>query len=229
MTEAEWLDSSNPELMLQFLDGKVSDRKLRLFICACCRRIWDQLRDERSQRAVETAERYADGTATSRELAAARTPALRAARGRGADPAWAAYWAVNGSAARTVWNGAAAAFEAEARSAALDARVGKGNESAAWNVGWNTGLKGQAALLREIVGNPFRPVRLDPLWLAWNDGAVRKLAQAIYGSRRLADLPLLADALEESGCDDAELLGHCRRPRGHVRGCFAVDLLAGLE
>lgn len=228
MTEAEWLNG-NPEFMLPMLGGKVSDRKIRLFICACCRRIWDQLGDERSWRAVETAERYADGQASGRELAVARTAALRVVRGRGADPAWAAYWATNGSAAETVWNAATAVFEAEVRSAALEARAGKADEIAAWRIRRDAGLRGQAALLREIVGNPFRPVRIDPVCLAWNDGAVRRLARVIYDAGRFADLPLLADALEESGCDDAELLSHCRTPGRHVRGCFALDLLAGLE
>jgi hypothetical protein len=83
------------------------------------------------------------------------------------------------------------------------------------------------ALFREIFGNPFRPVSLPPSWLAWNDGTIPKLARALYDERAFDRLPILADALEETGCTDAAILGHCRGPGPHVRGCWALDLLLG--
>ncbi len=67
----------------------------------------------------------------------------------------------------------------------------------------------------------------DPSWLAWNDGAIRKIAQTIYDARAFDRLPLLADALEDAGCTDAAVLSHCREPGEHVRGCWVVDLLLG--
>jgi hypothetical protein len=85
------------------------------------------------------------------------------------------------------------------------------------------------SVLRDLFGNPFRPVVVDPSWLAWNDGCVPKVARAIYDERRFADLPVLADALEEAGCTDAELLGHLRGPGPHVRGCWPLDALLGKE
>jgi hypothetical protein len=95
-------------------------------------------------------------------------------------------------------------------------------------------LAAQCVLLRCIVGNPFRPSAIDPLWLAWNGGAVSKLARAAYEERRLpsgeldpARLAVLADALEDAGCADAELLGHLRGPGPHVRGCHALDAIMG--
>jgi hypothetical protein len=83
--------------------------------------------------------------------------------------------------------------------------------------------------IRDIFGNPFRPVTTDPAWLTWNDGTARKLAQTIYDERRFELLPILADALEESGCDNADILTHCRGPGPHVHGCWVVDLLLGKE
>jgi hypothetical protein len=86
-------------------------------------------------------------------------------------------------------------------------------------------------LLREIVGNPFRPVSLAPAWLT---PAVLKLAQAAYDNRLLPSglldnggLAVLADALEEAGCDHQDILSHLRGPGPHTRGCWVVDLILG--
>jgi hypothetical protein len=88
-------------------------------------------------------------------------------------------------------------------------------------------LAAQCALLRDIAGNPYRRVELDPAWLQRNEGTVRKVAQAIYEDAVFSELPVLADALEEAGCSDATLLEHCRSAGPHERGCWAVDLLLG--
>lgn len=77
-------------------------------------------------------------------------------------------------------------------------------------------------LLRDIFGNPFRPVTLDPAWRTTN---VVALAQAIYDERAFERMPILADALEEAGCTNGEMLNHCREPGEHVRGCWVVDML----
>jgi hypothetical protein len=87
----------------------------------------------------------------------------------------------------------------------------------------------QCPLMRDIFGNPFRLVALNPARLAWNDGTVPKLAQAIYEERAFDRLPVLGDALEEAGCTDADVLSHCRGPGPHVRGCWVIDLLLGKE
>jgi hypothetical protein len=78
-------------------------------------------------------------------------------------------------------------------------------------------------LLRCLFGNPWRPAFLDPAVLAWNGGAARRLAEAIYQGRRFEDLPVLADLLEEAGLTDGALLGHLRGPRSHALGCHALD------
>src|SRR5262249_18379904 len=84
----------------------------------------------------------------------------------------------------------------------------------------------QCQLLRDIFGNTFRPVTLDP---AWRSSTVTSLAQAIYEKRAFDRLPILADALEDAGCDNADVLGHSRGGDEHVRGCWVVDLVLGRE
>ena len=84
----------------------------------------------------------------------------------------------------------------------------------------------QAALLRDIFGNPFQPVSLDPTWLS---STVQAMATGIYAERAFDRMPILADALEEAGCDNLDILNHCRGPGTHVLGCWVVDLLLGKE
>jgi hypothetical protein len=86
-----------------------------------------------------------------------------------------------------------------------------------------------AGLLREIVGNPFRPVVIEPHWLAANDGAVRHLAEGIASTRDCSTMPVLADALVDAGCRDEAILTHLRSPGPHVRGCWALDLILGKQ
>jgi mannitol/fructose-specific phosphotransferase system IIA component (Ntr-type) len=86
----------------------------------------------------------------------------------------------------------------------------------------------QSALLVEIFGpRSHYGMTLDPAILAWNGGAVPRVAGTIYQSGNFADLPVLADALEDAGCTDTEVLGHLRRPDNHVRGCWALDVARG--
>jgi hypothetical protein len=82
----------------------------------------------------------------------------------------------------------------------------------------------QRELLRDIFGNPFRHVSADPRWLT---SPVLDLARTMYESRDFTAMPILADALEESGCDNADVLAHCRGDGPHVRGCWVVDLVLG--
>jgi hypothetical protein len=79
-------------------------------------------------------------------------------------------------------------------------------------------------LFRDIFGNPFRPLVLDPSWL---NGTVTHLAHGIYADRAFERLPILADALPDAGCEDPEILSHCRGGGPHVRGCWLTDLLLG--
>jgi hypothetical protein len=94
--------------------------------------------------------------------------------------------------------------------------------------------KEEASLVRCLFGNPFRHITISSAILASNNAAVVRLAQAAYDERHLPSgtldngrLAVLADALEEAGCTDADILGHLRGPGPHVRGCWPVDLLLG--
>jgi hypothetical protein len=219
MTEAEWLACTDPTPMLEFLRGKASDRKLRLFACVCCRRIWHLLVDPRSRHAVEVAERYADGQATEEE------------REMAAEEAWEVNVTDNDRAGR------AANIAADLPGCEWGSAVGvSGN--AAFAVGRNAGgitarqneQRLQCAVLRDLFGPlPFHPVAVSPSALAWRAGTIPKLAQATYTHRAFDRLPELANALEQAGCTNADILGHCRQPGAHVRGCWVVDLLLGKE
>src|SRR5262249_51106589 len=93
---------------------------------------------------------------------------------------------------------------------------------------WSRRLQADSRrLLHCVFANPFSRIASHPAWLTWNDGTVHKLAQTVYDDRRFDLLPILADALEEAGCDNADILAHCRGPGPHVRGCWVVDLLLG--
>jgi hypothetical protein len=207
MTEAEWLECTEPEKMLAHLRARASGRKLRLFGCACCRRIWHWLWDERSRQAVEVSERYADGRATKKELALAAAASFAAYKASG---------------------GAALAAYAAFLTTAVSANCGYAFLACAEVAGGAEPAK-QAALLRDLFGTPGRPVAVLPAWRTWQDGAAVQVARAIYEERCFEDFPVLADALEEAGCADAEVLNHCRLPGGHARGCWLLDALLGKE
>jgi hypothetical protein len=234
MTEEEWLGGAEPYTMLSFLRGEVVTlvddlptpaardairaflqesitRKFRLFTCWCCRRIWDQLVDKRSRNAVEVVERFADGLATQDELSEASLNAIDARNGiRGNHlrriAACAAYAASGFEITETASESAMVVNSLDDLPSFEDARTE------------------QARALRCIVGNPFRLAAVDPAWLT---STVVALARGIYDDRAFDRLPILADALQDAGCDSDSVLSHCRDAGPHARGCWVVDLLLG--
>jgi hypothetical protein len=212
--ERNWQTCVQALSMLQFLHGKASERKLRLFACACGRksRIW---RKFSNRRAAEVAARFADGQATAAELAACRDGLLGCACAE-AD----AYTAAVRSALEAVDIAAMLGLQGINMDWADAPYVEKSNRQYAEEQAH------QANLLRDIFGPlPFREVPVDPAWRSVNSGAVRDLAQKIYDDRDFAQLPILADALEDAGCSNVEILRHCREAGEHVRGCWVVDLV----
>ncbi len=123
------------------------------------------------------------------------------------------------------WEAAAGASDqASAAAAALAVNT------SAWSTGRAAERIAQASLLRDIFGPiPLKPVTIHPEVLAWSDGTVRKIAQGIYEERAFDRLPILADALRDAGCDDEDILAHCRGEGPHVRGCWVIDLILGKE
>jgi hypothetical protein len=231
MTEQEWLACADPRAMLEFLRGKASDRKLRFFACACCRLIWRLLTDERSRQAVLVAERLADGQATLDMLIATHADAGEASQlaytlalvdDTNEYPSSAARFASDDLSDVDMHHAASvcAADAAWATSVAIDVKGYRGPNP------YVASRKAQAALLHDIFGNPFSSVSVHA---SWQTRTVVGLAQAIYDERAFDRLPILADALEESGCANADILNHCREPGPHVRGCWVVDLLLGKE
>jgi hypothetical protein len=218
MTESEWLKCSDPKPTLEFLRGKVSDRKLRLFACGCCRLVLHTLIDDRSKHAVEVSERFADGEATEAERQRAERGA-NAARSNQDDPHF--------HATDAVWDTIKAvpnfldAMDALACDAAMDTK-----DDTAFEAMYAAMSARLATILRDIFGNPFRTVTADPKWLTPN---VIALAHTIYNERAFDRMSELAATLEQAGCTDANILAHCRQSGDHVRGCWVIDLLLGKE
>jgi hypothetical protein len=258
MNEDEWLACLDMVQLVACSPRGISDRKRRLFLCACCRRIWHLLEDERSRRGVEVAERFADGLADPPELQAAREAAWAAARERiapvvakieadyaadGVDYYYEEYMYHDHLLAAPAASAAAFAAEADrdlsflgphyARMAKLRAEmppgVPRGADWYAQDVAADRAdYAAQFSLLRDILGNPFRPPpSLDPAWITRGDGAIPAMARTIYDERSFNLLPKLADVLEGRGCTIQDILAHCRQPGEHIRGCWVIDDLIG--
>ena len=236
MTEAEWLSAVDPGRMLRFSPPNEAIRKTWLFKCVCCRRIWHLLTDARSRRAVEVAERYADGVATLDELSEAAKEAAVAVQ---FTPSSLEVEGMEGynSPLRTAAE-AAECTASNSRFVALGiaqwVAAAFGSEAATSNPPYNSAdylnAHSQASqfistAIRDIFGNPFRPVVFTP---EWRTDTTVSLAWQMYELREFSAMPILADALQDAGCDNPDILNHCRNTaQVHVRGCWVCDLVLG--
>lgn len=218
MTEEEWLTCADPQRMLAFLRGKVSERKSRLYACGCCRRVWHRLPGPRSRSAIEIAERFADSNAKVLDLQRAQVGARDENDPEASPDENPAIWATADSA----YAGATEAAVWALAIVAARARVGCRRQHVAAE------RQGQSDLARDIF-SPFGRSRIDPSWLFWNEGFPHRLSAEVYAERSFTRMPILADALEDAGCTDAAILSHLRSPGPHVRGCWALDLILGKE
>lgn len=250
MTEAEWLICARPASMLVHLQKHfgfhVLRRKIRLFICACRRLGWELSTAPDERVALEVAERFADGQVTHAERDAVRWKLIHDYSdfifipGGFLRPTQVQRRLLNQPQGLTIL------------ACERDKRVGPGAMQAAASLvqAWTEAALGPNAnerpgsewkqfqakhrktvsyFLRDIFGNPFRTFSVEARWLEWNGRIVPRLAQAIYDEYAFDRLPILADALEEAGCTDLDVLNHCRQPAEHVRGCWVVDLLLGKD
>jgi hypothetical protein len=214
MNEAEWLACTDPRVMLDYLRGKASERKLRLFAKACFGRLVSLLPDLRQRRAIEVLERVAEGTLTPLECRGVTAEVRQAiplddwvaGQPPTDSPHYVALMLYREFCSSSI------AIHAVSASAGLADGVSEQHE--------------QVQLMRCIIGNPFRPVAFDS---SWRTPQAVALAQQIHDNRAFESLPTLADALQEAGCDNADILAHCRSAGPHVRGCWAVDLILGKE
>ncbi|WP_029631810.1 hypothetical protein [Zavarzinella formosa] len=230
-TEEMWLTSEDPHSLGTGMAGLILDgfsgitaRKVQLFMVACARRVVHLLPGDLCRRAIDLAETAADAPGglfaisqlptfdqIQRELNPQEPPpdmltimglAMAKELTRPED---------TGARMRHMIGGWAAGVVAIATNEpGSDAEIGP-----------------QVLLLHDIFGNLFRPPALDPAWLTWDAGTIPAIAQGIYEESAFHRLPILADALEDAGCEDADILAHCRGPGPHVRGCWVVDLMLG--
>jgi hypothetical protein len=221
MDEPTWLTTTDPVAMLVHLRAngpEPSDRQLRLFLCAGCRRLRPHRQGDPLWTVVSAVEEHAEGRDNGAHLDAVVRIATDgfAAFDDNLDSlstelaeVLALIAAEPPSSTRGVWS-TLEEFQDSILSRATEDELAAG-----------------AVLVREVFGNPFRPVVVDRSWLRWKEGAVERMAWSISDGRNFDELPVLADALEDAHCANADLLAHLRSPGPHVLGCWALDAVLG--
>ncbi len=236
MTETQWLTSASPRPMLRYIGGKASARKLQLLAAASCRQI-ERHFEEWGVRLVEAVERQAEGELSLEEWANAVNRTLgdyqTAVMSDGDGPAGAAQFALRG----LMSSPTAAALESVLEWAqTCEVRAA---EAGRYRPTVRAVQRRQADLFREVFGDPFLDRTAVPAWMSTGGSTIfpgwmvrvsetaKGLADGIRADQAFERLPILADALEDAGCGDADLLAHLREPGHHVRGCWALDLVLG--
>jgi hypothetical protein len=242
ITEAAWLSSGETGPLLRAIAPIASDRKLHLYAIACCHRIAPLLPHPDSRRGIEVLEEFVEGRATSEEVNEINWYVEGAA------------FRLEGIARREDWQVEEWIRETERipQKVLADLINNPGRpiqavrellisaayfaDSVVSTVPWERRMIDHldmienrnfqfAPFLCDIFGNPFRPVAFNP---RWQSTTAVGLAQSMYESRDFGAMPILADALQDAGCEDDAILSHCRDPKQpHVRGCWVVDLVLG--
>ncbi|MGH7171271.1 MAG: hypothetical protein ACRELG_13415 [Gemmataceae bacterium] len=256
MNDAEWLSAADATDLWAFVraerrfnrngvknpageEDEYNQRLLYLLGVSVCRRLEPLFPDPCCQRMIQIAEAYAEGTATLDELEDAHeaipdTTDYEAAVRAAVDAVfWLSpddYKVIRGVDIATDAAGYLHAIAAGVLPARATQREGKAIwKHPAFLAGKEAEERVVCDLIRDIFGNPFRPIAFDTAWLSWHCGLLVSMAQKMYDSRDFSDIPVLADALEEAGCSDQDIVDHCRQPGEHVRGCWIVDLLLGKD
>jgi hypothetical protein len=211
VTEEEWAAGEDPDALLDAAKAmkRLPARKARLFAGGCFRLVWELIRADDIRLAVDMSDARADKEIGQQELERHRYPMTVASD--------------------KVRSWLAVAVQSLATSNLNPSYVAWQVRTAIENDTYRHARRGipcraQAGLVREVVGNPFRPVAFDPRWRTED---ALGLARGIYEDRAFDRLPLLADALMDAGCDTRDILEHCRSEGPHVRGCWVIDLVLG--
>jgi hypothetical protein len=214
MNEAEWLTSTDSARMLALVRDKGSVRKLRLFALGCCQRVSAKITLPRSAEAIRVAELYAEGLVGFNDASIAREAVLAegnsTGRGKG-------NWQMT-----AVALGALNGYDPQRWDSYANAQQASLLISDDYPAEWNA----QSNMLRCVFGNPFCTISVDPSWLT---STVLALASQMYESRDFSAMPIIADALQDAGCESEGILSHCRQSGEHVRGCWVIDRLLGKE
>lgn len=217
MTEEKWLNSDRVLTpMMDWLHRRGTNRQFYLLAVARVRQVEGKFLLTFSEALLPLVEKYADGLIATGQIAHAARIAEEEVFERSV---------------------VHARSEADRGDFAADrAAVGAATPPDGWIAAINamkdaerTGQRSeigpaQVAILRDIFGNPFRPVAFDP---SWRTSSAVGIAQSMYESRDFAAMPILADALEDAGCDSPDVLAHCRGDGPHVRGCWVIDHVLG--
>jgi hypothetical protein len=222
MTEAEWLAATEPSPMLKFLEGKASNRKLRLFVVALARIFWEQVPEGEMRDAVNQSELYADNPASTEQIDDYRHRFYRyLIRGITPEPSEQYKWHHNTPGIRHVFSFVSMTVRDDSMLQYILTTPQPLRDRRQEN-----SITPYFHLLpphiRDIFGNPFRPLTINPSWLT---STVLALASGIYSEKAFDRMPQLADALQDAGCDNEDILNHCRQPGQHCRGCWVVDLI----
>jgi hypothetical protein len=229
MTEEEWLAAADPKRLLDFLRWKASERKLRLALCGALNLFSSSVVADWIMGSRVVAENHADGLLSNRELNTFRSglpvPAV------GDQEAWRRrYFSGLLLCPKKKLFSSCEALLAYAVRARISVHAGP-----VWV--WQKHRETRIALLkrerpiivqflRDIFGNPFRPLTFAA---EWRTDTALSLTRGMYESRDFSAMPILADALQDAGCDNEDILSHCRGDGPHVRGCWVVDLVLGKE
>lgn len=245
MNEDEWFNEIDFTRHVRFVEPQLSTRKSRLLAAAFCRTVLQLHSESYLQRAVKTAEEFADGNCTLQELESCRQQCRESAIR--AHEEWVRFAEVNSSEAMKWWlldelawavsyvattPVSVEAVSQKVAGIAIQARTGDSGvirlQSSRTTPELNHLTDAQnrefRALVWDVVGNPYAPVRLRD---EWRTSTALALARGMYQSRDFAAMPILADALQDVGCNEDRVLDHCRGTGNHVRGCWCLDLLLG--
>lgn len=220
MTEHDWLTTQTVSDLTHHKSSR-SQRKRRLLAVAAVQRVSHYLptSDPDWLETIDTVERFADGQAGWDDVVRQRRIIMKLRRNNSSaqEPTQSAMSATINLTDKEPWM-AVHAME--------NARMAAGAARPDFTLGCEQENAFQLALARDVFANPFRAVRWHAEWLS---APVRELAEAIYAQRHFQSMPVLADALEEAGCDEPEILDHCRADMTHVRGCWVIDRILGKE